>query len=296
MVLASSIGFQFVTKFNRALVFPFPPIWYSFALCSVKSASSKKCSKMKRIDSKPANEETIATVKSEILDCRLCPRLVEWREKVAHEKVKRFQTECYWGKPVPSFGDQEAKLLIIGLAPAAHGSNRTGRMFTGDRSGDWLYRALYRAGFANQTKSLHRNDELELIECYITAVIHCAPPENKPLPEEIQNCRIYLQREIENLTQIRVVVALGRLAFDTAFASFGKKGLDKKSPGSSRHSESGKPGAPAKPKFSHGAECLLDDGVSLIASYHPSQQNTFTGRLTEEMLDAIFNRARTIIG
>jgi uracil-DNA glycosylase len=251
---------------------------------------------MKRRKYPPTNDETIASVKREILDCRLCPRLVEWREKVAQEKVKRFQGECYWGKPVPSFGDQEAKLLIIGLAPAAHGSNRTGRMFTGDRSGDWLYRALYRAGFANQTKSLHRNDGLELFECYITAVIHCAPPENKPLPEEIQNCRPYLQREIENLTQIRVVVALGRLAFDSAFAWFGKRGLEKKSSGSSQHSESGKPGRPAKPKFSHGTECLIDNGVILIASYHPSQQNTFTGRLTEEMLDAIFSRARTIIG
>jgi uracil-DNA glycosylase family 4 len=237
---------------------------------------------MKRIEHEPADKDPIEALKREVVDCTRCPRLVEWREQVAVEKVKRFQGDAYWGRPVPSLGNKGAKLLIIGLAPAAHGGNRTGRMFTGDRSGDWLYRALHRAGFANQSESVHCDDGLELIGCYITAVIHCAPPDNKPLPDEIMNCRPYLQREVENLTQIQVVVALGRLAFDTAFSVYGP--------------DSGKPAKPAKPKFSHGAVTLLDNGITLIASYHPSQQNTFTGRLTEEMLDAIFCRARDIIG
>ncbi len=236
---------------------------------------------MKRVQFSPTDNDPIEALKSEMVDCARCPRLVEWREKVALEKVKRFQGDVYWGRPVPSFGDQEAKLLIIGLAPAAHGGNRTGRMFTGDRSGDWLYRALHRAGFANQSVSVARHDGLELIGCYITAVIHCAPPDNKPLPDEIKNCRPYLLREVDNMRQVQVVVALGRLAFDTAFSVYG--------------SDSGKTAKPARPKFSHGAEILLDKGLTLIASYHPSQQNTFTGRLTEEMLDAVFHRARKLI-
>lgn len=237
---------------------------------------------MKRIQNTAASEDPIATLKREMIDCRRCPRLVEWREKVAHEKVRRFQSDLYWGRPVPSFGNRDAKLLIVGLAPAAHGGNRTGRMFTGDRSGDWLYRALHRAGFAKQSESVNRDDGLELIDCYITAVIHCAPPDNRPLPDEIKNCRPYLQREVELLRQVRVVVALGRLAFDTAFSMYG--------------SDSGKTAKKAKPKFSHGGVSLLENGIILIASYHPSQQNTFTGRLTEEMLDAIFHRARKVIG
>ncbi len=251
---------------------------------------------MKSIKNNSAKKVAIANVRSEMIGCALCPRLVEWREKVALEKVKRFQADIYWGKPVPSFGNQGAKLLIIGLAPAAHGGNRTGRMFTGDRSGDWLYRALHRTGFANQATSVHRDDGLELIDCYITAVIHCAPPENKPLPMEIRNCHPYLQREIENLTQVRVVVALGRLAFDTALSMFGEVCKENKSGGSNYSSATVKPAKQPKPKFSHGAEYLLENGVILLASYHPSQQNTFTGRLTEEMFDRIFNRARDIIG
>jgi uracil-DNA glycosylase len=227
------------------------------------------------------NRVGIAALQNEMTSCFRCPRLVEWRERAAREKVKRYQHEEYWGRPVPSIGDPLARLLVIGLAPAAHGGNRTGRMFTGDRSGDWLYRALYRAGFANQPASINRADGLALADCYITAVIHCAPPNNKPLPEEINNCRCFLRKEINLLRQVKVVVALGGLAFQTAISSFG---LPPPETGKQR-----------KPKFGHGSEAILKTGGLLIGSYHPSQQNTFTGRLTEEMLDAIFSRARTLI-
>lgn len=225
--------------------------------------------------------KSVAALQDEITNCFRCPRLVEWRERVAREKVRRFANEDYWGRPLPSFGDPAARLLIVGLAPAAHGGNRTGRMFTGDRSGDWLYRALHRAGFANQPTSVHRGDGLELKDCYITAVIHCAPPDNKPLPDEMANCRPYLLRELDLLKRARVVVALGRIAFDAALGSIGLEG--------------GQAGKPAKPKFSHGAECLLKGDRTLIASFHPSQQNTFTGKLTEAMLDQIFTRANQVI-
>ncbi len=230
--------------------------------------------------------DSIASLQDRIIDCALCPRLVEWRARVAREKVRRFETEEYWGSPVPSFGDPCARLLIIGLAPAAHGANRTGRMFTGDRSGLWLYRALHRAGFANQTESSHRGDGLELSDCFITAVIHCAPPENRPLPEEKRNCRPYLIEEIRLLGRLRVVVALGRIAFDAAIAAF------KSEAGTTRSNVGATEG---KPRFAHGAEYDLRDDLTLIASFHPSQQNTFTGRLTEPMLDLIFSRAREII-
>ena len=226
-------------------------------------------------------EKTLITLQNEIIDCARCPRLVEWREQVAVEKVKRFQNEDYWGKPVPSFGDEQARLVIVGLAPAAHGGNRTGRMFTGDRSGDWLYRALYRAGFANQETSVNRADGLQLNDCYITAMAHCAPPDNKPTPQEIKNCRPFLLDEFAAFTQLRVVVALGQLAFKATIESF--KALDAKL-------------NITMPKFAHGAEGQLTDHLTLIAAYHPSQQNTFTGKLTEAMLDAIFTRARQIIG
>lgn len=219
-----------------------------------------------------------------VIDCRRCPRLVEWRERVASEKVRRFADDDYWGRPVPSFGDPNARLLIVGLAPAAHGGNRTGRVFTGDRSGDWLYRALYKAGFANQPTSTHRGDGLLLKDCYITAVIHCAPPENKPLPDEVLNCRPYLLREVELMRRAKAIIALGRIAFDAvidAARALSDEGM------------SGKRGA--RPKFSHGAECDLGGGVSLIASFHPSQQNTFTGKLTEPMFDEVFSRAREVL-
>jgi uracil-DNA glycosylase family 4 len=250
---------------------------------------------IKRIPNKTASEDSLTILKEEMIACIKCPRLVQWREKVALEKVKRFQSDVYWGKPVPSLGKHDARLFILGLAPAAHGGNRTGRMFTGDRSGDWLYRALHRAGFASQAESIHRADGLQLIDCYISAVIHCAPPDNKPLPEEIKNCRPFLQREMEYLSQIRVVVALGRLAYDTAFSLFANHEADNKAIVANQPSMAGKPAKQQKTKFAHGAESLLSSGVMLLASYHPSQQNTFTGRLTEEMLDAVFRRARNII-
>ena len=223
-------------------------------------------------------------LQNDITHCYQCPRLVDWREGVAREKVKRFQRDTYWGRPVPSFGDFRARLFVLGLAPAAHGGNRTGRMFTGDRSGDWLYRALYRAGFANQPTSVHRKDGLEISDCYISAVIHCAPPDNKPLPEEVCNCRSFLLKEITLLPTIQVVVALGGLAFQTAIQSFG---LDPPPASTTIRVR--------KPKFSHGAEVRLLGGRVLLGSYHPSQQNTFTGRLTEEMLDSVFHRARSLI-
>jgi uracil-DNA glycosylase family 4 len=198
---------------------------------------------------------------------------------VAREKVKRFREWDYWGKPVPSFGDPRARLLIIGLAPAAHGGNRTGRVFTGDRSGDWLYGALYSAGFANQPTSAHKNDGLKLLDCYITAAVHCVPPDNKPLPEEFVTCRPYLLQELSLLKRIRVIVALGQVAFASYLTARRELGWPVPSPA---------------PRFGHGRAYALD-GVTLIGSYHPSQQNTFTGRLTQEMFQAIFYTARTLI-
>ncbi|MEK6320512.1 MAG: uracil-DNA glycosylase [Acidobacteriota bacterium] len=222
--------------------------------------------------------DSVVSLQAHIITCRLCPRLVEWRERVGREKVRRFADHDYWSKPVPSFGDPQARLLVIGLAPAAHGGNRTGRIFTGDRSGDWLFRALHKAGFANQPVSVDRNDGLRLRDCYVTAAVRCAPPQNKPLPQEITNCRPYLLRELELLKRVRVIVALGRLAFDVAIASVG---LDEQ--------------VSRRPKFEHGAECQLQHGIALIASFHPSQQNTFTGKLTEPMFDRVFTRARKLI-
>ncbi|MDQ3813590.1 MAG: uracil-DNA glycosylase, partial [Armatimonadota bacterium] len=208
------------------------------------------------------------------------PRLVEWREAVAKNPPLRYRGEVYWARPVPSFGDPQARLLIVGLAPAAHGGNRTGRVFTGDRSGDWLFRALHKAGFANQPESRHRDDGLRLCDAYITAACHCAPPDNKPLPSEIANCRPYLLRELETMSQLRVLLGLGKIGFDTAFDAARQVGLtDLKT----------------RPKFGHGVEAQLSERLVLLGTFHPSQQNTFTGRLTEPMLDAVFARARQII-
>ena len=212
-----------------------------------------------------------------IVDCRRCDRLVAYRERVAREKVRRFREQQYWGRPVPSLGSMNAELLIIGLAPAAHGGNRTGRIFTGDRSGDWLYRALHRFGFANQPQSIDRNDGLRLIDCYITAAIHCAPPDNRPLPEEFSNCRPYFVEELQKLKRVRVVVPLGMIGFKTYFAA--RKQL---------HWENPSP----LPRFAHGARIELSGGIAVICSYHPSQQNTQTGKLTESMCDAVFRQAR----
>lgn len=214
---------------------------------------------------------------SEIVDCRRCERLTLYREQVAKDKVRRFRDWDYWGRPVPSLGPTNARLFVVGLAPAAHGGNRTGRVFTGDRSGDWLYRALHRFGFANQPRSTDSNDGLQLIDCYITATVHCAPPDNKPTPEEFINCRPYFIEELERLKNMRVVIPLGSIGFKTYFAARRELGWKNPSP---------------LPVFTHGGVALLEDGVSLISSYHPSQQNTQTGRLTEAMFDDVFREAR----
>jgi uracil-DNA glycosylase len=216
----------------------------------------------------------------EIVGCTRCPRLVEYRHKVAEEKVRRFRDWEYWGKPVPSLGSLDARLLIIGLAPAAHGGNRTGRIFTGDRSGDWLYRALYNFGFANQPTSTDRSDGLRLIDAYITAAIHCAPPENKPLPSELANCRPYLFEELQKLKRVKVVVPLGLIGFKTYFSSRKQLGMQNPQP---------------LPPFGHAAAITLADGITVISSYHPSQQNTQTGKLTEKMFDDVFRKARAIL-
>ena len=222
----------------------------------------------------------LSQLHTEIIKCRLCPRLVHWREIIAREKVARFRDDEYWGKPVPAIGDANAQLLIVGLAPAAHGGNRTGRMFTGDRSGDWLYRALHKFGFANQAYSVSRDDGLQLYDCYITASARCAPPRNKLLRDELTNCRPYLLREIQLLRNVRVIVALGKLAFNTVYDSFRELELT---------------ALERKPVFGHGKECPLNEKQTMIASFHPSQQNTFTGRLTEKMFDEVFRKARTLI-
>jgi uracil-DNA glycosylase family 4 len=220
------------------------------------------------------------SAQTDIVNCRRCPRLVQYREEVAREKVRRFRDWEYWGKPVPSLGDISARLLIVGLAPAAHGGNRTGRVFTGDRSGDWLYRALHRFGFANQPQSIDRNDGLKLIDCYITAAIHCAPPDNKPLPDEFINCRPYFLEELTRLKKVRVVVPLGLIGFKTYFAGRSSIGLENPYP---------------LPRFGHNVAVDLPGGVTVISSFHPSQQNTQTGKLTESMFDEVFRGARALL-
>ncbi len=222
-------------------------------------------------------KESLATVERRIVDCRLCPRLVDHREHIARVKTRRFATQDYWGKPVPSFGDARARLLIVGLAPAAHGANRTGRMFTGDRSGDWLYEALHRFGFASQASSIERNDGLELRDTFISAAVRCAPPANRPTREEFIRCRPYLVAELALLTRVRVVIALGRIGFDAFLAAW---------------QEAGHPAMKPRPQFGHGSATTLEGGILLLGSYHPSQQNTFTGKLTRAMFHRVFRKAR----
>jgi uracil-DNA glycosylase family 4 len=226
----------------------------------------------------PVDAAALAEVEREVVACERCRRLRDWCRYTASVKKRAYRDCNYWGRPLPSFGDPQARLLIVGLAPAAHGGNRTGRMFTGDRSGDFLFRALYETGFASQAESVSRGDGLSLRDAYITAVLRCAPPANKPLPDEIANCREYLEREIRLLDRVRVVVALGRIAFDKYLAVLRSMGrLD----------------GPLKSKFGHNREHALGPGRPLlISSYHPSQQNTSTGKLTDRMLRDVFLRAR----
>ena len=211
-----------------------------------------------------------------MVECRRCPRLVEWRERVAREKRAAFRDQVYWGRPVPGFGDPAARVFVLGLAPAAHGGNRTGRIFTGDRSGDWLFASMHRTGFANQPESINRDDGLKLRGAWIGAAVRCAPPANKPLPAERDNCLPYATEELELLPGIRVVVCLGAFAWEAACRLYGIK---------------------PRPKFGHGAEHEpAGGGPVLLGCFHPSQQNTFTGKLTEPMTDAVFLRARELAG
>ncbi len=224
--------------------------------------------------------DELRILSEEIAECRKCPRLVHYRERVAREKRRAFRDWEYWGRPVPGFGDAKAQLLILGLAPAAHGANRTGRVFTGDRSGDFLYKLLYRAGFANQPLSRHREDGLRLHQAFISATIRCAPPKNKPLPREIANCRDYLEREME-LLRPRAVLALGKIAWEAYLGILKRRGLIL--------SRSSFP-------FSHGAEAKLPGSLPrLFGSYHPSQQNTQTGRLTEAMFLDVLRLVRRFL-
>ena len=214
--------------------------------------------------------KTLDQLRRRVIDCHACPRLVEWREQVSVDKRASYRDEEYWGRPIPGFGDPKASIVVLGLAPAAHGANRTGRVFTGDRSGDWLFRAMHKAGLANQALSHRRDDGLELTNAWVTAAVKCAPPGNKPETSERDSCRPFLQREFALLRNAKVVVCLGGFAYEAACSEFGVR---------------------PRPKFGHLVEASIDSGLTLLCSFHPSQQNTFTGRLTEPMLDAVFTRA-----
>jgi uracil-DNA glycosylase family 4 len=229
------------------------------------------------VQSQSANE--LEVLAAELVDCRRCPRLVAWREQVARERRAAFAEQDYWGRPVPGFGDPAARVLLLGLAPAAHGANRTGRMFTGDRSGDFLFAALWRTGFANQPTSRSTDDGLRLSDAWITAAVRCAPPANRPAPAERDNCLAWSVRELELLREVRVVVCLGAFAWDAALRLRQALAVPAVLPRRPR------------PRFGHGVE-LPGSPYSLIGCYHPSQQNTFTGKLTEPMIDAVLQRAR----
>lgn len=217
--------------------------------------------------------DSLERLETEIVACRACPRLVAWREQVASDKKAAHRDETYWGRPVPGWGDPAATLAVVGLAPAAHGANRTGRMFTGDRSGEWLYRALYRAGYADRPESMSRDDGLRLTGAWITAPVRCAPPANKPTIDERDTCRPFLERELALLTELKVLVALGGFGYQVLAGALGVR---------------------PRPKFGHGVEAVTPSGLTILCSYHVSQQNTFTGKLTEPMLDAIFARSRAL--
>ena len=225
-------------------------------------------------------ERALGALGTEVIRCRRCPRLVAWREQVAGERRAAYAHEAYWGRPLPGFGDPGARVLVLGLAPAAHGGNRTGRVFTGDRSGDWLFAALWRTGFANQPRSSDRDDGLRLRDCWVTAAVRCAPPANRPTPQERDACQPWAERELALLTDVRVIVCLGAFAWDAALRVRAALGESAPRP---------------RPRFGHGSE-LAADRWSLLGSFHPSQQNTFTGRLTEGMLDAVLLRAREWAG
>ncbi len=218
---------------------------------------------------------SLDSLEARVVECRRCPRLVAWREEVARVKRASFADWEYWGRPLPGFGDPDARVIVLGLAPAAHGGNRTGRIFTGDRSGDWLFAALWRAGFASQPESVARGDGLTLSDCWVTAAVRCAPPANRPTPAERDNCSSWLISELELLAQKRVIVCLGGFAWDVAM-----RVLDAPRP---------------RPRFAHGGELRVGE-LALLGCYHVSQQNTFTGRLTEPMLDSVFTRARELAG
>ncbi len=224
--------------------------------------------------------DPLAGVRAGIVACRLCPRLVAWREQVAREKKREFRDWTYWGRPVPGFGDPEARLLIVGLAPAAHGGNRTGRVFTGDSSGDWLYAALHRTGFANQATSTSRDDGLRLEDCYVTAAVRCAPPDNRPELSEFDRCRPYLAEELRLLQRVRVVIALGRIACDAWLEAAGW--WDRLSPR-------------LRPRFGHGRATRMPDGTWFLTSFHPSRRNTSTGLLSRPMWHAVFRKARGLL-
>ena len=217
-------------------------------------------------------------LEAQVIECRRCPRLVAWREEVARTRRAAYAEEEYWGRPLPGFGDPAARILIVGLAPAAHGGNRTGRIFTGDRSGDWLFAALWRAGLASQPESVSRDDGLKLRDGWISAVVRCAPPANRPLPSERDNCLPYLERELGLLERVRVIVCLGGFGWDGVLRALSTRSVDIPRP---------------RPKFGHGARATVGPW-ELLGCYHPSQQNTFTGRLTEDMLDDVFNEARRL--
>jgi uracil-DNA glycosylase family 4 len=222
----------------------------------------------------------LAVLNNEVIHCTKCPRLVEYREQIGREKRRAYRGHEYWARPVPGFGDPKAKVLILGLAPGAHGSNRTGRPFTGDRSGDFMYPILYKLGFASQPTATDRSDGLKLIDCYITAAVRCAPPDNKPLPSELANCAPYLDRELAILKNVRVLVALGKIAFDSYLNYLKRNGVITSRAGYA---------------FGHGAAYSLPNGITLLASYHPSNQNTATGKLTPKMFEDIFRRASEIV-